>query len=88
MDEHFCLTSHMIFVRDWDEKIIAQWGSIGYSIAIILIYPKSTELLTDHGVDDLVQLMCMSYLETNDGDAMVQYAAPACIDKRICRSRD
>ena len=53
MDEHFCLTSHMIFVRDWDEKIIAQWGSIESLTAIISVYPNSTEHLTDHGVDDL-----------------------------------
>ncbi|CAI5729185.1 unnamed protein product [Hyaloperonospora brassicae] len=83
-DEHFCLTidSHMIFVRDWDEKIIAQWDSIENPNAIISIYPKSTEHLTDHGVDDLVQLMCMSRIETNDRDAMVQYAAPAWINKK------
>ena len=30
MDERFCLKidSHIICVRDWDKKLIAQWGSI------------------------------------------------------------
>ena len=41
-DEHFCLTigSHMIFVRDWDEKFIAQWESIENTNAIISKIPR------------------------------------------------
>ena len=33
-------------------------------------------------MDDLVQIMCISRIETNDRDAMVQYADPAGIDKK------
>ena len=79
MDDHFYLKldSHMVFVRDWDEKIIVQWGLIENTNATILICPNSTEYLTDHGVDDLIQLMCILQIETNERDAMVQHAAPA-----------
>uniref|UniRef100_A0AAV1TU46 Uncharacterized protein n=1 Tax=Peronospora matthiolae TaxID=2874970 RepID=A0AAV1TU46_9STRA len=83
-DEDFCLTidSHMLFVRNWDENVIAQWDSIDNPNGIISIYPKSTEHLTNHEVDGMVQVMCMSRIETKDPDAMVQYAAPAWIDKK------
>ncbi|CAI5714495.1 unnamed protein product [Hyaloperonospora brassicae] len=72
----------MIFVLDWDEMIIAHLESIEDPNDIISIYPKYTEHLTDHGVDDLVQLMYKSQIETSYRYAMVQYAAPACIDKK------
>ena len=83
-DEHFCLTYCLAhdFLRDWDEKIIAQWGSIERSTATNSFYPDSIEHLTDHGVDDLVKLMYMSRIKTNDRDDMVQYADPAGIDKK------
>lgn len=83
-DEDFCMTidSHLIFIPDWDEKIMAQWDSLENPNAIISVYPKSTEHLTNHDVDDKVQLMCMSRIETQDADSMVQYAAPMWIDKK------
>eukprot|EP00644_Phytophthora_capsici_P001598 jgi/Phyca11/131769/e_gw1.112.70.1 len=83
-DEDFCMTidSHLVFIPDWDEKIIAQWDSLENPNAIISVYPKSTEHLTSHDVDDKVQLMCMSRIETQDADSMVQYAAPMWIDKK------
>ena len=70
----------MIFVRYWDEKIIAQWPSIEDPNAIISIYPKSTVHLTDHGLDALVQHICMSRIDTIDRDAIL-YPALAWIDK-------
>uniref|UniRef100_H3H1B0 BD-FAE-like domain-containing protein n=1 Tax=Phytophthora ramorum TaxID=164328 RepID=H3H1B0_PHYRM len=83
-DEDFCMTidSHLVFIPDWDEKIVAQWDSLENPNAIISVYPKSTEHLTKHDVDDKVQLMCMSRIETQDADSMVQYAAPMWIDKK------
>lgn len=83
-DEDFCMTidSHLIFIPKWDEKIIAQWDSVENPKAIVTVYPKSTEHLTQHDVDDKVQLMCMSRIETNDADSMVQYAAPMWIDRK------
>ncbi|KAF1781428.1 Alpha/Beta hydrolase fold [Phytophthora cactorum] len=83
-DEDFCMTidSHLVFIPNWDEKIIAQWDSLANPNAIISVYPKSTEHLTKHDVDDKVQLMCMSRIETQDPDSMVQYAAPMWINKK------
>ena len=72
----------MIFVCDWDVKIIAQWEIIENLNSTISIDPKLTENLTDHGVNDLVQLMCMSRIEANDRNVMMQYAAPDWIDKK------
>ena len=56
MDKYFRLTidSHMIFVHNWDEKILAKWVSIENPRATISICPKSTKTLTDYGVYDLV----------------------------------
>ncbi|RLN38271.1 hypothetical protein BBJ28_00021200 [Nothophytophthora sp. Chile5] len=83
-DEDFCMTidSHLVFIPKWDEKIAAQWDSLNNPMAIVSVYPKSTEHLTKHDVDDKVQLMCMSRIETKDKDSMVQYAAPMWIDKK------
>lgn len=83
-DEDFCMAidSHLIFIPNWDEKIMAQWDSLENPYAIITVYPKSTEHLTLHDVDDKVQLMCMARIETQDKDTMVQYAAPMWIDKK------
>ena len=77
-DDYFCLIidSHMIFVCDWDVKIIAQWELIENLNSTISIDPKLTENLTDHGVNDLIQLMCMSRIETNNRNDMMQYADP------------
>ncbi|KAL7689402.1 putative alpha/beta hydrolase-3, glycosyltransferase, GlcNAc, nucleotide-diphospho-sugar transferase [Plasmopara halstedii] len=83
-DEDFCMAidSHLVFVPDWDENIMAQWDSIKNPNAIISVYPKAIEHLKNRDVDNQVQLMCQSRIESNDRDAMVQYAAPVWIDKK------
>jgi hypothetical protein len=83
-DEDFCMTidSHLMFVPRWDEKIMAQWDSLDNPRAIITVYPKSTEHLTGHTMEDAVQLMCKARIETKDADSMIQYAAPMWILKK------
>ncbi|CAI5746318.1 unnamed protein product [Peronospora destructor] len=55
-DEDFCMTvdSHLIFVTDWDEKIIAQWDSLENPNAIISVYPKPMAYRKQH--DDQLYL--------------------------------
>ena len=72
----------MIFVCDWYVQILAQWESIENLNSTISIDAKLTEILTDYGVNDLVQLMCMSRIETNNRNDMMQYADPDWIDKK------
>ena len=80
-DEDFCMTidSHLVFVPDWDEKIIAQWDSLENPNAIISVYPKSMAH-TKSRVDNL-HFMCTSRIETDDPDSMVQYGTPIWILK-------
>ncbi|TMW60402.1 hypothetical protein Poli38472_000444 [Pythium oligandrum] len=83
-DEDFCLAidSHLVFVNKWDERLIAQWEATENPNAIITVYPKSTEHLEKRDTEDKVQLMCNSRIETEDADAMIQYAAPIWVDKK------
>jgi hypothetical protein len=82
-EEDFCLAidSHLLFVSKWDEKLIAQWDATENSNAIITVYPKSVEHMNNKMSLDMVQLMCISRIESDDKDAMIQYGAPIWIDK-------
>ncbi|TDH72556.1 hypothetical protein CCR75_003673 [Bremia lactucae] len=84
MDEDFCMTidSHLMFVPNWDEKIIAQWDSLGNPNAIITVYPKDMHLMSIYDVDEFLHLMCVSRIETNETDSMVQYDGPKLIKKK------
>ncbi|KAI9916252.1 hypothetical protein PsorP6_017892 [Peronosclerospora sorghi] len=83
-NEDFCMEidSHLVFIPKWDEKIMAQWDSLKNPNAIISVYPRSTRHLSHHRMVDKVQLMCISRIETQDPDAMVQNAAPVWINKK------
>ncbi|KAJ0403153.1 hypothetical protein ATCC90586_010200 [Pythium insidiosum] len=83
-NEDFCLAidSHLVFVPKWDERVIAQWEATENPKAIITVYPKSTEHLGNSAMEEKVQLMCHSRIETEDPDAMIQYGAPIWMDKK------
>ncbi|CAI5713627.1 unnamed protein product [Peronospora effusa] len=80
-DEDFCMAidSHLVFVPNWDEKIIAQWDSLDNPNAIITVYPMSVAKTKE--LDDILHFMCMARIETDDPDAMVQYIIPLWINK-------
>ncbi|KAF1313277.1 Hydroxyproline n-acetylglucosaminyltransferase, partial [Globisporangium splendens] len=82
-DEDFCMAidSHLVFIKNWDEKVVAQWESVENPNAIITVYPKSTEHMASMETDTNVQLMCHSRIESEDMDSMIQYGAPIWLQK-------
>lgn len=83
-DEDFCMAidSHLVFIKNWDEKVVSQWESVKNPNAIITVYPKSTEHMESMETDTNVQLMCHSRIESEDPDSMIQYGAPIWLNKR------
>lgn len=76
------IDSHLVFIDQWDEKVVAQWESVKNPNAIITVYPKSTEHMVNMATDTNVQLMCVSRIESEDADSMIQYGAPIWLDKK------
>ncbi|CAH0519925.1 unnamed protein product [Peronospora belbahrii] len=83
-NEDFCMAidSHMVFVPDWDEKIMAQWDSVENPNAIISTYPKDIINIASRKVDDTMHIMCLARIEVNIADAMVMYDPASVIKKK------
>jgi hypothetical protein len=70
-----------VFTPKWDEQLVGNWEATENPNAILTVYPKSTELLTDHSKDHQMGVQCLSRIETPDADSMVQYQAVRWVDK-------
>ncbi|CAK4147942.1 unnamed protein product [Aphanomyces euteiches] len=70
------IDSHMVFIRNWDTDIIAQWDSIENPKAVITVYPDpTTNMLKDDAIPTTTAKMCHGRIETEDADSMIQYGA-------------
>ncbi|ETW06360.1 hypothetical protein, variant [Aphanomyces invadans] len=76
------IDSHLVFVSHWDMQLKAEFDAVRNPKAILTAYPKSTTRTFDRWTTQwfglsTTSIMCYARIETTDGDAMVQYSAPA-----------
>mmetsp|Transcript_10231 Transcript_10231/g.13313 ORF Transcript_10231/g.13313 Transcript_10231/m.13313 type:complete len:561 (-) Transcript_10231:1558-3240(-) len=68
------IDAHMVFVRDWDEKIITQWLSTGNEYAILSSYPTevagSINGITGESLSHTVPVICGA--DPSRGDGLVR----------------
>ncbi|RHZ38734.1 hypothetical protein DYB26_005353 [Aphanomyces astaci] len=70
------IDSHLIFIPHWDTDLLGQWDTIGNPMAIITVYPDTTENMPPAGENPTgVILMCHARIENDQPDSMVQYSS-------------